>query len=125
VINVQESLCFIIEDGIQAARESYSKPSDSLKLAGAIRGFEDCRGKSPFGLKFLLAEVILEEQQARLGESPDYWFHRCRSLEVRWVCNVLSCILVVNGFAPISGMTARGMIKAADIIGVGEDGKVE
>jgi hypothetical protein len=35
------------------------------------------------------------------------------------VANVLSNILVANGTLPIATMTARGRLKAAEIIGVG------
>jgi hypothetical protein len=51
---------------------------------------------------------------------PRYWFWRCRALEIQWVVNVLSNILVANGALPIGDMTVRGRMKAAEMLGVAE-----
>jgi hypothetical protein len=42
-------------------------------------------------------------------------------MEIEWVANVLSNILVAQGMLPIGDMTARGRLKAAEIIGVEAD----
>jgi hypothetical protein len=110
----------IVDDGIEAARHDYAKPRDTLKREGAIQGFEDCRNKEPAEIAALLVEANERAYQGMLENDPQYWFWRCRALEVEWVVNVLSSILVANGMLPIGNMTARGMLKAAEIIGVVE-----
>lgn len=56
---------------------------------------------------------MIEAQQAthRLrteGEESDtYWFKRCYELEIGWVCNVVSALLVHQGRDPIVPVTAR------------------
>lgn len=108
----------VIEDGIRAAREDYAKPEQAAKLEGSIAGFEDCRGKSPDQLKRLLNAVNATAQRAfeEQIDPPDYWIFRCRALEVEWVCNVVSAMLVNEGKKPIVPPTARGTTKAAEVL---------
>jgi hypothetical protein len=91
-----------------------------LKREGAIAGFEECRGKESAKIAALLAEVNARAYQAMVEEDPQYWYWRCRALEIQWVVNVLSNILVANGMLPIGDMTIRGRLKAAEIFGVGD-----
>jgi hypothetical protein len=112
-----DALNKIIDDGIEAARQDYSKPRDNLKREGAIRGFEECRGKSPEEIALLLKEATEAQQAAFAGQAHDYWYWRCRQAEIEWVANVVSAILHAQGVPPIATVTARGMLKAAEIIG--------
>ena len=113
-----DALNHIIDDGIEAARGDYRKPADKLKLDGSIQGFEDCRNKSPAEIKDLLVKASQAANEKHRDRADDYWYWRCRVLEVEWVANVLSHILVTNSYPAISMMTARGGLKAAEIIGV-------
>lgn len=115
-----DALNHIIDDGIEAARASYAKPRDQLKRDGAMFGFGECRGKTPF--EILETYRITSDQvlKAHREQSEAYWYWRCCQAEIEWVMNVLSCILVAQGLSPIGMMTARGQIKAAQIIGVAE-----
>ena len=115
-----DALNQIIDDGIEAARADYTKPRDKLKLDGSVRGFEDCRGKNPKEILDLIRRAEATCTVKHREQANDYWYWRCRALEVAWVANVLSHILVANGHLPIAMMTARGGLKAADIIGVAE-----
>jgi hypothetical protein len=115
-----DALNHIIDDGIEAARLNYVKPGDTLKREGAIAGFEDCRRKVPAKIAALLAEANERARQAMREEDSRYWFWRCRVLAIEWVANVLSNVLVAKGMLPIGKMTARGRLKAAEIIGVRE-----
>lgn len=117
-----EALDQCIDDGIEAARQSYIKPRDKLKLEGSIQGFEDCRTKTPVQLLTLLTEAGEKVVEVHREGGEQYWFWRCRQLEIEWVCNVMSHIQVANGGEAFAIMTARGGIKAADIIGVREAG---
>lgn len=119
-MNLGEVLSFIVEDGIEAAKGSYTKPADRLKLSGSIRGFEECRGQSPSELAALLKHAEQAVRQAMISQSADYWYWRCRCLEIQWVCNVLGSVLTAQGLAAIPGvpLTARGVAKAAEIVGI-------
>ena len=115
-----DALNAIIDDGIEAARHDYVKPLDTLKREGAISGFEECRNREPAQIAALLAEANERANQAIREDNPRYWFWRCRALEIGWVANVLSNILVANGTLPVGTMTARGRLKAAEILWVVE-----
>lgn len=110
----------IIDDGIAAARESYDRPDEQDKLGGAVAGFEACRGLDPTGLATLLEEAMKDCDLGRLGEALPrrYWYYRCFALEVEWVCNCVSAILSNEGLPTIVIPTARGFLKAAEVVGV-------
>lgn len=111
-----------IDDGIDAARRDYTEPRDAERLEGSVAGFEACRGRTPEQLAVLLTEARRETQAAYRAD-PDpaatrYWYWRCRELEVEWVCNVVSAVLANEGLPTIVPPTARGVMKAAEIVGV-------
>lgn len=110
----------IITDGIAAARRDYCRPDQEHKLAGSVAGFEACRGKSPTELAQLLheADVTTDQKRHEGAEVQAYWTARCFALEVGWVCNVISAVLVVHGSQPIVAPTCHGLAKAAEILGV-------
>lgn len=118
-MNYSSFLERIIDDGIEAAKKSYSRPKDSHKLAGSLSGFEACRGKGPAELKELLEDCRRRTGMAHQESSDEaYWMVRCFELEVEWVCNVVSAALMNQNEPIIIPPTARGLIKAAEIIGV-------
>ncbi len=116
----------LINLGIEAARRDYAgeDPHRRAKLAGSIDGFEDCRGKTPDQIPGLLKEAHAKADQARArvheGEITydDYWRVRCRELEVEWVANCVSVLLVRQGIEPIVPPTARALMTVAEIVGV-------
>jgi hypothetical protein len=109
----------IIEDGIAAAKKDYE--NDQQKRDGATKGFDECRGKTPEELVALWTEAS-KKVQDDLGEANDYWFWRCREAEIEWTCNVVSAMLVNQGKPALFSWqpTARGGMKAAEILGVSE-----
>jgi hypothetical protein len=118
---LNDALNHIIDDGIEAARRDYARPRDRLKLEGSLKGFEDCRDKTPTEIAALLEEAGERASQSLRDRDPpeQYFYWRCRALEIEWVANVLSNIMVAQGWPPITNMmTGRGLIKAAEIIGV-------
>lgn len=119
-MNYQEFLTRIIDDGIAAAKQSYSDPRNKDKLAGSIAGFEACRSLTPPDLKLLLESSNTATKDARENNRDRYWWFRCYAAEVEWVCNVVSCMLRNEGKPTIITPTARGMMKAAEIIGVSD-----
>lgn len=119
----EEFLARVINEGIEAAKADYSKESDKLKLEGALAGFEACKGKSPDGLGELRIATFKATQEAFRTQVRDYWHIRCYQAEVEWVCNVVSAMLNAEGLAMITYPTAKGIMKAADILGVKEEMK--
>jgi hypothetical protein len=119
-MNLNDCLNAIIDDGIEAARADYAKPHQADKREGSVKGFEDCRGKAPDEIARLLIEANERAWQAMREQASDYWYWRCRAAEIEWVANVLSNIMHAQGWPPISMMTARGAMKAAEIIGVAQ-----
>lgn len=110
----------IIEGGIKGAKEDYSRPEQKQMMEGSIAGFEACRDKSPEELAELLAEANIVVQEKFQEEAEDYWWHRCYSLEIEWVCNCVSACLLNQGLPPIINPTVRGAMRAAEVVGVAE-----
>jgi hypothetical protein len=112
----------VIEEGIEAAKADYVKPEQKPHLEGSIDGFESCRGKTPEELRELFSISKHDQGEAYWKYQEDldsYWRVNCRGLEIEWVCNVVSAMLLNQGAAPIIEMvTARGVMKAAEILGV-------
>jgi hypothetical protein len=113
-----DALNAIIDDGIEAVRLDYIKPCDTLKRDGSIAGFQACRDKKPVEIAILLALARQQTQDARTGRPEDYWYWRCRECEIEWVANVISAMLMNQGLPGIVPVTARGVLKAIDIVGV-------
>lgn len=119
-MNFEDFLERIIHDGMEAAKRDYEEPRQRAHLHGSLAGFESCRRKSVPELSALMVEA----QQATLRsrreqeEADTYWFKRCYELEIEWVCNVVSAVLVNQGRDPIVPVTGRGLLKAAEIVGV-------
>ena len=119
-MNYYEFLDRVIEEGIEAARQDYSRPEQKSKLDGSIAGFQKCNRLTPGELGELLADARKSTQTAFVraedDSTVDYWHMRCLEAEVEWVCNVVSAMLLANGQPPILHPTARGTIKAAEIL---------
>lgn len=106
----------VIDDGIEAAKKSYASRPD--KLRGALAGFESCRGKSPAELRSALDMAEKATQAARICRADNYWEVRCFEAEIEWVCNVVSAAMASQHAPTIVVPTARGLMKAADVLGV-------
>lgn len=108
----------VIGDGIKAAKADYTAPGDKEKLDGSLLGFRQCRGKNPKKLAKLLASSRAKEKKALVQEQENRMFLACRALEIEWVCNCVSAALLNQGLPAIINPTARGVMKAAEILGV-------
>lgn len=111
-------LTHVIEDGVRAAKQDYAKPEQANKLQGSIEGFEQCRSKTPSQLKELLELLRKATSNARNDntELTEYWKIRCREVEVEWVCNVVSAMLMNQRLPIIIPPTARGVMRAAEVL---------
>ena len=115
----------IIEDGIAEVREAYagSEPRNVAKRAGAIEGFDACRGKTPAEIAALMQETT--QAASRLVGTDDidgYWQVRYKALQVEWVANCVSAVLMNQGHPPLASHlpTCRAAMKAAEVVGVKE-----
>ena len=117
-MNYEQALNQVIDDGIEAARADYTKEEDKLRLQGSIAGFKACKMLMPDELRKLLTSS--RENTYKHLEDGMHWYYTCYYLEVEWVCNVISAILMTNNYPTIINPTARGVMKAADRIGVAE-----
>lgn len=123
----------VIDGGIAAANRDYA--ADEAKRDGAVAGFEACRGLHPGDLATLLetARAATRETRDQLPHHPhDYWWRRCRELEIEWTCNVVAAAFMVvetrrlierppiflEWRDPPVPITARGALCAANILGI-------
>ena len=110
----------VIEGGIRGVKKDYTRPEQKQKLDGSIAGFEACRGKQPKELADLLSDAEDITRIAHREQSKMYWYRRCYESEIEWVCNCVSAVLVNEGLEPIITPTACRVMRAAEIIGIGE-----
>lgn len=108
----------VIADGIAGAEESYAGDSKAktLKREGSVKGFEECRGKTPPELLLLLGDARKRMQRAYQEQADDYWYWRCREAEVEWTCNVVSAAMEASHQRGIVPVTGRGLTRAALIL---------
>lgn len=113
----EDFLQVIVQESLIAARDSYSDSPD--RLSGAESGLRACLGKSPDELKMVLKQAQEMSKEARFDRSDNYWEVRCYEIEVEWVCDCISAILVKNGREPILGKpTKRGIMNADRVMRV-------
>jgi hypothetical protein len=121
-MNYNEFLTRVIDEGIEAAKTDYTEESDKQRLEGSIAGFEACRDKNPEELVRVWKKASDDVNNAFGDNERKYWWFRCFQLEVEWVCNVVSAMLLNEGRRPLLAWlpTANGGMKAASILGVNE-----
>ena len=107
-----------IEDAIEEVRLRFSKPAQKLRLDGAMEGFGACRGLGAEGLKALERDAAASTLSAMNHDKDRYWYWRERQLSIEWIRNVLGAARLNAGLPPLADVTARGMAKAAAILGV-------
>jgi len=119
-MDYNEFLTRVINEGIEAATADYTDPSDKERLEGSIAGFDACKNLLPEQLVEVWQKATNDMNTAFHEQQEDYWWYRCFQLEVEWVMNVVSAMLVNEGQnALLSWLpTANGAMKAASIIGV-------
>lgn len=126
MMTYQQLLERIITDGIAEVREAYADLKEHHKRDGAIEGFEACRGKKPLEIVALWNEAervspqIADECRKHARPDDDFWKHRYKTMQIEWVCNVLSVGLTSIGQPPLLAHlpTARAAVKYAAIVGV-------
>jgi hypothetical protein len=114
-----EFLDEVINLGIEAAKADY-KNDKKDHLDGSVAGFEACRGKEPLELLEVLREANEYAYEAHFDRADNYWYFRCYALEVEWVINCVSCLLVNNNEPPLLSWmpTCNAMMLVSKIVGV-------
>ncbi len=119
-----EFLTQVIEDGLKSVGSDESLARHPKQLEGARAGFEACRDKLPEQLAELLAEANRKSALAysmandKDADIEEYWKQQYYTLQVEWVCNTVSAMLMSQGAPMITTVTARGVMNAARILGV-------
>ncbi len=119
-MNYKKLIDTIVANGIKAAKRDYKRKNQKAILKGSIAGFKACLGKGILELAMLLKEAKEKTTKARGKKLDKYWEARGFELEVEWVCNVVSAALMNEKKPTIITPTARGVISAADIVGVAD-----
>lgn len=117
-MNYREFINRVCADGRDAAQTNYARPDQASKLEGALQGFlEASVTESWEELAALLLDGQIKAEYYREYEQNNYWYWRCREAEIEWCCNVYSAAAINANQAIIIVPTARGMMKAAEIVG--------
>jgi hypothetical protein len=109
----------VIEAGLLSIEDDPQLQRHPKRMQGSREGFEACRGKSPNELRELLEQANTTSETARrerTGDIEDYWRARYFALQVEWVCNTVSAVLMNEDLPIIVPVTARGAINAAKIL---------
>lgn len=119
-MNHDEFVNRLADDGIASVRRDDSLKAKPRRLAGSVAGFEACRGKSPEELLVLLGQADRDTDAHRGSKDVEsYWAARYYAIQIEWVLNCVSAVMLNQGQRPIVPPTARGMLRAAQILGVG------
>lgn len=124
-MNYSEFLNTAIEKGIKAAAKDYTEPNQKDKLEGSVAGLNACRDLAPVRLIEILKMAKEQTHEAYIKEvdtlpkqadEKRYWYYRCYELEVEWICNVVSAMLMNEGMDVIIPPTAHGVLMADSIL---------
>lgn len=111
-------LNFVIDDGIESLRVQCAGHADRMRFEGGRDGFEACRGKEPWEIREILAAATARRLAAHEEGDPEYLRIRWHEAQVEMVAAVMSAALVQHGLPPIVSVTARSVIRYAEIVGV-------
>ena len=121
-MNYEEFLTQVIDNGLKSIAEDARMAKYPKRVEGSKEGFEACRGKTPEQLAQLLVEANRKTLNARMDyKGPtieEYWKQVHYALQIEWVCNSVSALLMNQGLPVIVNPTARGLINASKIVGV-------
>ncbi len=121
-MNYGEFLTQVIDNGLKSVASDERITKRAKRLEGAKAGFEACRGKDPVQLKELLGAANRKSALAREEKDiEEYWKAVYYALQIEWVCNTVSAMLMNEGLQVIVPPTARGAINAAKVAGVKDE----
>lgn len=113
----QEFLSQIIKDGLEEVSVVYKDQPNKLK--GCIEGFKACEDCTPEELLIQLKRAGEQRSWAYDGSDHDkYWRARMKEAQIEFVCNCVSAMLMNENKPVIITPTARGVMKAAEILNI-------
>lgn len=117
-MNLADFTTAAIEAGLLSIEDDPQLQKHPKRMEGSREGFEACRGKDPEALRALLAKANADAESARRERTDieDYWRARYFALQVEWICNTVSAVLMNEDLPTIVPPTARGAINAAKIL---------
>ena len=120
-----EFLHEVVERGIKSAQGDEILAKYPRRLKGSIDGFNACRCKTPEQLAQLLVEANRKTHNARLDAhdkdeegAEAYWEQNYYGIQVDFVCNVVSAMLMNENKPVIVPPRASGVMVCAEILGV-------
>lgn len=117
----EEFLNEVIDRAIKGVKADYEEGTP--KYRGSMEGLNICRDKQPSELHtaWVLAGQGVADRMRRVPheDEDEIRFWQCYRAEVEWVCNVMSAMLMNEGRPTIIPPTARGVMVAAEILGIG------
>jgi hypothetical protein len=120
-MNFDEFITRVIDRGIKSVSADEMITEHPKRLKGSLDGFEACRGKDPVQLALLYSDAERKALALREVEDiEDYWQARYFAIQVEFVCNTASAVLMNQGLPVIIPPTAKGAMNAAKIVGVSE-----
>lgn len=108
-----EFLTTVIDTGLASVRDSIK---DEDKLRGAVAGFEACRGRSEKEL--LELELWAQREMLAHHGTPLHWEKRYQQLQIEFVVRAVAAAQQSSGMKPIAEVTTRGVMAAANVLGV-------
>lgn len=119
-----EFLNQVIANGLKSLAKDERLAKYPKRVEGSKEGFEACRGKDTEQLAAILTEanrLALNARQDFSGPTiEEYWKVRYYGIQIEWVCNTVSALMMNQGLPPIIRPTARGLINAAKVVGVND-----
>lgn len=105
----------VIADCETSANTHYS--SSPSELESALNALKTCKAKTPGELKDIYESAVSASREARFEKSSKYTEIRCHEIEVEFICDAVSAILVNSGEEPILGKpTKKGFAKAHSVV---------
>lgn len=78
-----------------------------------------CKDKSPDEIACILEIAKNKTVVAQLHEDSDYWFFRCKELEIEWVLTCVKAYTCIRDGKLPHGTLGRAWQKTCDVLGIG------
>lgn len=124
---IGDFLNFLLDDAMEDARvRSMSSPGDRMEFEGASLALEECRrcldgDRMAIRMEMLLHEARTASAEAQSAGWPDTAFWFAREVQVEWIADVVSVILLHCRMPTIMPPTRGAAIAAAKLAGSGDD----
>ena len=116
--NIKQFINEVVKDGLESIRtNSHTHFDHKDRKEGAIAGFEACMDiETVEMLREVLYAATEKQQEAFKTKSDDYWWFRYFTLQVEWVANCLSVLLMQQKKNVIVLPTQSAAMKASEVV---------